>query len=469
MDQLKTKILPKQEMTTTDIQLTIYKRQKTAKIAEQQQKKIVYRELLKWFFAVGVFNFGFNFITTAEYVHFRDILQTAGFTSQTLISILLAVALTALCLGSIIGGVKNDKLRTKYGQRAPFIFGGTIIGGLLLLIVPLVTQLLKYGLLTVILLFLIFFSSHLFLGIAYAPWLALMVDLFKKKEQTWAAVVITVFGAGGAAVALIIFSHLLDTKLGWVVWIVTAFVLIIAGIITSFCIPKRNPVVMGADTTVKVWKIPRILIQTGGKKWSLLLIVSLFWSFGSHLIETGLIDSLTERFGIRETTAALANYLLGAYSIILLVPLVFLINKMGKIPSSIVASFIYSLFCIMLAIMNSYTMIYYIAFVGGMGNILLSTLQISLPADIVPKGFEASFMGIFFVFGTIAKPFASLVQGVLLDIGGLQSKSIKIFGGYPWVFLFAGLIFILAEVPLLVIQKNANLNYKSSLENRKIE
>ena len=83
---------------------------------------------------------------------------------------------------------------------------------------------------------------------------------------------------------------------------------------------------------------------------------------------------------------------------------------------------------------------------------MLSTLQIALPADIVPKGREASFMGIFFVFGSITKPFATLIQGIILE-GNEKNVSLSYFGGYPWVFLIAGICCFCSIILLLFVLK----------------
>ena len=215
--------------------------------------------------------------------------------------------------------------------------------------------------------------------------------------------------------------------------------------------PKNNPDYEPIGKTKDVLKIPAVIWKYGGKPWILLLLTSTFWAFSSHLVETGIVDSLIERFSISDTKASLtSNILMGVYIVVLLVPVIILINRVGKIRASILASIFYGIFCMLLSTMIQFQSIYYIVLIGGLGNIMLSTLQIALPADIAPRGREASFMGVFFVFGSIVKPFATLIQGVVLE-GNESNISLSQFGGYPWVFLIAGISSFCSIFLLLLI------------------
>lgn len=415
----------------------------------------------KYFFIIGIFSFGFNFITTAEYVHFRQIMADIGFTSATQVSILLGSSLISLCLGALIGGILNDGLRTKYGQRAPAIFLGSLITTCLFLIVPLITNLfinlqVIYGLLLVVLII-----SHIALGFAYSPWLALIPDLFSKKERFNAGIAINIFSAVGAAIAVLLFSSLIDNNLSWLIWIITAIIFGSSAIITALLIPKSNPKEKSEVKIKDIWKIPQTIWRFGGRNWVLLLLVGVFWAFSSHLVETSIVDSLVNRFNETDTNASLAtNILMGGYIAIFLIPIIMLNNKVRKKWMGLITTMIYFSFCILLAIIPQFNWIYFIVLFGGIGNILLSTLQITLPAEQVPKGKGASFLGVFFVFSTIAKPFATLIQGVIIE-NKESNTAIKTIGGYPWVFLLAGLIMLITIVPLWFIEDIKNTKNKN--------
>lgn len=425
----------------------------TEGINKKQSSSLLSRKLLKLYLITGIFSFGYNFVTTAEYVNFRQIMRSIGFTSSTEISIILMSSLFALCLGTIIGGTISDSLRTKYGHRAPLILLGGSVSSFLFLLIPLVTQLannlnIKFGFLM-----LLFVLAHIFIGIAFAPWLALVSDLFKKEERTGAGVTINVLSAAGAAIAVLIFSKLIDSGLSWIIWIITGLVFGISVIITVVLMPKRNPDYEPKGQTRDILRIPAIILKYGGKPWILLLLASSLWAFSSHLVETGIVDSLIERFSISDTKASLtSNILMGVYIVVLLIPIILMINRIGKVKASILASIFYGIFCIMLSTMSQFKSIYYIVIIGGLGNIMLSTLQIALPADIAPKGREASFMGVFFVFGSITKPFATLIQGIVLE-GNKKNISLSNFGGYPWVFLIAGICCFCSIILLLFVLK----------------
>ncbi|MBK5112924.1 MAG: MFS transporter [Candidatus Heimdallarchaeota archaeon] len=436
---------------------------KTEDVDKRKPNSLFSRRLLRLYLTTSIFSFGYNFVTTAEYVNFRQIMIQIELTSSTKISILLMCSLFALCLGTIIGGTISDSLRTRFGHRAPLILLGGLVGSLLFLLIPLVPLLgnnwnLKYAFLL-----LIFIPAHIFIGIAFAPWLALVSDLFKKEERIGAGVAINILSAIGAAIAVLIFSRLIESGLSWIIWIITGLIFGSSVIITVLLMPKNNPDYEPIGKTKDILKIPAVIWKYGGKPWILLLLTSTFWAFSSHLVETGIVDSLIERFSISDTKASLtSNILMGVYIVILLVPVILMINRIGKIRASILASIFYGIFCMLLSTMIQFQSIYYIVLIGGLGNIMLSTLQIALPADIAPRGREASFMGVFFVFGSIVKPFATLIQGVVLE-GSESNISLSQFGGYPWVFLIAGISSFCSIFLLLLIMNKRKSDIKENI------
>ena len=127
-------------------------------------------------------------------------------------------------------------------------------------------------------------------------------------------------------------------------------------------------------------------------------------------------------------------------------------RKKGKITISIYASVIYGIFCILLALIQDINTIYLVMIVGAIANILLSIIQIAMPADMVEKGKEASFYGIFFVFGTITKPIASLIQGFIIE-NNETNKTLWVWGGYPYTFLIAAFACLISIIFLLAIKQ----------------
>ncbi|MHA1441253.1 MAG: MFS transporter [Candidatus Heimdallarchaeota archaeon] len=422
--------------------------------SDKKESRFLSSKLLKNFIAIGIFGFGYNFITTAEYVHFRVIFEAANFTSSIQISLLLAVAIGSFCLGIIFGGIINDSMRTRYGQRAPAILLGGFIASLFFLIIPLVTEFVKNTTTAFVLLLVIFIIANLGLGGAFAPWIALVPDLFNKEERTYAGIAIIAFSAIGVIIALLFFSFLIEKNLSWIIWIIIGVVFLGSVLLTVKLIPKTNPEHETRLNFKEIINTPKQMITLGGKPWIIILLVSLCWSFGSHLIETGVVDSLIERFQVNNMKASLAsNILMGGYVVLLFIPLLSLMRKIKKVFSSIIASVVYLAFCLALALMSNFNAIYYIIIFGAASNLLLSTMQIALPTDFVPKGKEASFLGVFYVFGTITKPIATLVQGLLIE-NKEASIGLTSFGGYPWTFIFAAIAFLVAIVLLLTITKS---------------
>ncbi|MHA1188445.1 MAG: MFS transporter, partial [Candidatus Heimdallarchaeota archaeon] len=181
-----------------------------------------------------------NMFTFEKYSK-QQISQVRYFTSSIQISLLLAVAIGSFCLGIIFGGIVNDSMRTRYGQRAPAILLGGFIASLFFLIIPLVTEFVKNTTTAFVLLLVIFIIANLGLGGAFAPWIALVPDLFNKEERTYAGITIIAFSAIGAIIALLFFSFLIEHNLSWIIWIIIGVVFLGSVLLTVKLIPKTNP------------------------------------------------------------------------------------------------------------------------------------------------------------------------------------------------------------------------------------
>lgn len=449
---------------TDTLETTNENEKEVVKIEEETRlQKIITKSFIKNSLAVSLFSFGFNFVTTAEYVYLEDIFMSIGLNDELKTSSFLTAALIALCLGAAIGGILNDKIRSRFGQRIPSIFIGSLIGAIIILAIPFLTQLINNLDALYYLLLAAFIVSHLFLGAAYSPWLALVSDLFSKKERITACIAINIISAIGAAIAVIIFSVCIDKNISWLIWFIVGIVLLITTVITVILLPKRNPDEKPEVKYRDMIQIPKVIWKYGGITWTLLLCVNAFWSFSSHIIETSLVESLKNRFNVTALMASISsNILMGIYIVILLLPIIWLINKLRKIKAGIVTSVVYSFFCFLLALQKNFNAIYFIMIFGAIGNILLSTIQIALPADIVPKGREASFMGVFFVFGTVMKPLATLVKGLLK--GFYESSTIIAIENYQSLFFLSSVICLLTIIFLTIILKKQKTQERNNLQ-----
>ncbi|MBD3191684.1 MAG: MFS transporter [Candidatus Heimdallarchaeota archaeon] len=430
---------------------------KTIKKVKGYHQRIPGR-LLRALFGVAFFNFGYNFVTTAEYANLKQILgeDGVGLTNNQL-GTLLAMMLTAVCLGAIIGGIVSDRQKTKIKgkKRAPIILLGTISSSLIFFLIPLITQGLNEPRTQLIILIITLFLAKFVLGMALAPWLALLSDLFRKKERAWAGLTINALGAGGAAIAMISFGSLIDNKQSWIIWIIIGGALLGSTIIAVLLYPKEQP-----QESIISKELPQKNLKEKIKEYSkktgiIILLTNTLWSFSSHLVEIGMIYSLVERFTITNTAATTAYLLMGVCSIVVAIPVILMINWTGKKRASILASIIYGGFCFGLASLKQFQAVYYIIIVGGIGNMLISTLQLALPADEAPKNNEGTFFALFFIFGTFIKPVASLIEGAIIE-GKTTNITFRTFGGYPWVFLIAGIVGIVAAIILTINELHPN-------------
>ncbi|MCF2144447.1 MAG: MFS transporter [Candidatus Heimdallarchaeota archaeon] len=406
---------------------------------------------IRLFVIVGLFNFGMNFLITADYVQFRAIMEFAGITSSIKESVLLAGALVALGVGTTSGGMLSDSLKHKF-TREQMLLLGAIVSCVFIFSLPLATNVVKEQQLRFSLIMLLLVLGHFFIGCAYAPWLAFFPELFNRNEKVAAAICVNFIGAFGAAIATVSFSRLIDKKIPWIIWLIIGGALLSTALLTAIFQPTRKKMDKEQlETRIEVER------ENNGEifaksSWLLLFLVGSLWAFSSHLVETGLIDSLTKRFSVSNTMAAVSsNILMGGFVVFLLIPAFILTTKLEKISGSILTSGIYALFCLLLTVMKTFNWIYFIVLLGAFGNILLSIFQFTLPAESVPQGKEGTYLGLFFAFTSMAKPVATVIQGVILE-GKESNETIKQLGGYPWVFLLAAAIMLVTIIPLVLIK-----------------
>ncbi|MCK4847447.1 MAG: hypothetical protein KAT16_00315, partial [Candidatus Heimdallarchaeota archaeon] len=125
----------------------------------------------------------------------------------------------------------------------------------------------------------------------------------------------------------------------------------------------------------------------------------------------------------------------------------FAIKKFGKVNTALAGSIFYGIYCFIfgyIEVGGYFDLLIPIAALGGLGAILIESVRISLPADLVPEGKEAQFMGMNKFASTWTQPVVSMLGAQII---------VMFANDYPTMIIFnlAGVAAILASFVLFFI------------------
>ncbi|MHA2224765.1 MAG: MFS transporter [Candidatus Hodarchaeales archaeon] len=349
--------------------------------------------------------------------------------ADTIFSYSVAAGSIAFLGTVIIGGAFSDDYRSKYGARAPYILGGCVLAGVMLFLTPIFAGSADQDL-QIILFPLCFFLMYVGLGLATSPYGALLSELFTREQRGWVGMMLAGFAILGSLLGLVFFGTVtdllldigealqLDFLLEVSLFLFPALILIIAGILVFFLVEKANPPFPPIDSvTTDIIQTPQYLLNFSGSDFGKMFFVQSFWGFSAGTISIYLLIHLTKTTFVTETEAPLALLMVGLVSAVMAIPAGLFIQKFGKVKAAIVGSLLYSIFCILLAgieIGGYDSILIIIVAIGGFGSVFIESVRVSLPADLVPEGKEAQFMGINKFGETWTQPIVALLGGFFL-------------------------------------------------------
>ncbi|MFX1282446.1 MAG: MFS transporter [Promethearchaeota archaeon] len=372
--------------------------------------------------------------------------------AETIFSYSIAAGSIGFLGTVIIGGAFSDDYRSKYGARAPYILGGCLIAGIMLLLTPIFAGTVDEDLM-VIIFPMCFFLIYVGLGLASSPNGALLSELFTKEQRGWVGLILAGFTISGSLIGLVFFDFFTTLLLDFgqslqipflaefSLFLFPALVIIISGFLVFFLVEKANPPYPPIDSPITdILQTPRYLLNFSGSDFGKMFFVQSFWGFASEAVALYLIIHLVAA-GLPEDDAPIALLVTGVVSAIMAIPAGLFIQKFGKVKTAIVGSLIYSGFCFLLAgiEIGNYSNIFIIIIaIGGFGAVFIESVRASLPADLVPEGKEAQFMGIN-KFGSLwTQPFVAILGGFLLT------------ALVDWDYSFTAIMFILAGFASLI-------------------
>ncbi len=384
--------------------------------------------------------------------YLQKFLKLSSELAETIFSYSIAAGSIGFLGTVIVGGAFSDDYRSKYGARAPYILGGSLLAGIMLLLTPIFAGTANEDLM-IILFPLCFFLIYVGLGLASSPNGALLSELFTKEQRGWVGLVLAGFTILGSLIGLVFFdiftTLLLDLgnvfQLAFLaefgLFLFPAFIIIVSGILVFVLVEKANPPYPPIDSPIiDILQTPRYLLNFSGSDFGKMFLVQSFWGFASEAVALYLIIHLVAA-GLPEGDAPLALLVTGLVSAAMAIPAGLCIQKVGKVKTAIVGSLIYSLFCFLLAgieIGNYFQIFFVIAAIGGFGAVFIEAVRASLPADLVPEGKEAQFMGIN-KFGSLwTQPFVAILGGFLLTFL------------IDWEYSFTAIMIFLAGIASLI-------------------
>ncbi len=397
--------------------------------------------------------------------YLEESLQLSREVAEAIFSYSIAAGSVGFLAIVIVGGAFSDDYRSKYGHRAPFILLGCLLSGFMLLLTPIIAGSFAgtaYEDLMYILFPLCFFIIYIGLGLATSPFGALLSELFTKEQRGWVGLVLAGFAILGSSIGLVFLDKIaallftlsetlqLNFLLEFGLFLFPALTIIIAGVLTFILVEKANPPFAPLDSTINDIKKTPSYIMLGGSDFGKMFFVQSFWGFAAETVSIYLFIHLTtSNSPISSEEAPIVLLLVGVASAIMAIPAGLFIQKFGKVKTAIVGSLIYSGFCFLLAGMeigDYYSLILIIAAFGGFGAVFIESVRVSLPADLVPEGKEAQFMGINKFGATWTMPLVAIVGGFLLTalVGWSYSATAIMFG-------LAGLATLAATILLFLI------------------
>ena len=412
--------------------------------------------------AIGLSGFKSALIVSLVITYFntwylRGTLEIEETLGNTIFSYSTAAGSIGLLLAVIVGGAISDDYRSKYGARAPFILGGTLIAGFMIFAIPIFATIFPKSLL-IIIFPLVFFIAYAGLGLGASPANALLSELFTREQRGWVGLILAGFTTLGSFVGIIGLRIVADTFNTTAIFPVTGITAMILALTIFILVEKVNPPFDPVDPVIEdIINTPKYLITYGGKDFGKMLVVQSLWGFAIASVSLYMLIHLSTDAAIAaigEGNEGLVLIVTGIVAAIMAIPAGFVIKRLGKVNTALVGSIFYAAYCFLFAyieIGNYFSFLLVIAALGGLGAIFIESVRVSLPADLVPEGKEAQFMGINKFASTWTNPLVALLGAQILVIFA---------DNYPTTVMFnlAGIASILASIVLFLI------NYEKMLK-----
>ena len=387
-------------------------------------------------------------------------------TANTSYTIMIVLSTVAFMFALVVGGAISDDIRSRFGNRVPMILLGSIIAGLGYVLLPII--LIGNNVFYILLVGnIVYIIINIGLGFALAPDYALISELFTKEERGWVALGFAAVGLFGTLLGygLQEISNI-NTYVAWIkTGVLSGVLIIVLGLLTFIMTPKYNPPFPSDGTIDDILATPRYLFEMGSgnsanRDFLFMFIIGILWGGGGFIVDTQFATLLynlwisdTPNFTINN--AANLLLIIGIMGAFFAGPVGIVIAKFGKVRSGMIGSILMGFFTFMIAqqFMWSDIPIYAISVFLAIGSIFITAVNVSLPADLVPRGKEGQFMGLFIIAANLLAPIVGLIAAGILAV-----NQEDIFTGFSTVFLLTTILYFAAVFIL------AFMHYEDQLE-----
>ncbi|MFX1255499.1 MAG: MFS transporter [Promethearchaeota archaeon] len=424
--------------------------------------------LLRIMIGWGVFSVGVSFLTAWESFYFAQYIEaSSGFVRGSSLALLtdaygivIGIGGLAYMVAAILSGTLSDSIRTPLGQRIPFIIITTISCSLALFGAPIILERFEFGLLGFCL---VVGLVHFFLGIGASPWNALLADLFNKQNRSWAALVNSTFSAAGVLFGLAIFEFIvkvpmpgdlsITTTMLSNVWYACAIVMIIAGSLSSLILTLSGAGVNSNTKLYGFWTNFKLLFSSlrrfGGDQFDEMFWIVVVWSFCNYVFDYFFFIYLdAQEFVSKFSKDTLIIFLIGLViaAILSAVPSGWMAAKFGKVRIGIVSAVLNAIFFVTIGLLyvfyESVPFILLMGIFGGFGMTFLTTIIVSLPADLVEEGHEGLYFGLVRLAEGLALPFAVIIAGFFVYYVNQRYPGTGV--GYSLIFVVAAGVWLVS-------------------------
>lgn len=324
----------------------------------------------------------------------------------------------ALVLMPIIGAW-SDRLEGSLGKRLPFLLIGMPLTGILFWALPFANNTL-YLLLTVDVVFLI--AITLF----RAPLIALMPDHVPPEGRSAANGIITLMGASGGAIALLLLAPLYD-RAHWIPFAISGLLVVLSLVIVIIASDRRPRFVeKGAiqDEAPVLGGLLADLKELIGRKRSgagVLLLAVFACFFGYSALEAQFSTYATQTLGL---TGGSAGTAIGAASlafVAMAVPAGRLTKRFASANVMRFGAVIMALAALVAASVEDPTSLPAILAIGGAGWALVMVPAYPLVVNQGGPSQTGFYTGMYYLFGSGASIAGPALVGALMDLVGNQA------------------------------------------------
>ena len=390
--------------------------------------------------------------------------------TATFQNFLIAIFLTFKILFLIVAGTLSDHVKTPIGNRIPIAAFGILLMILLYAIGTfdfILNASTYYFVLPIM---------YIFIGIgsafATAPGYALVVDLFRQSERSWASMGIALFSAVGTFLGIVMQNIPIPLE---DYFFLTSILLTIIIVLSTVLLPKTN--IEGKPknsffydlkyTPAYLFNLEKMYAEakiiTKNDIFIKLLFIQLFMGASVYIIAVNaplFLILLNDNNSTYVLDPGLAVILLGVFGIIFAGPIGIIIKYIGKTRTAMGGTFIFALGCVLMAqnIMWTYNGFVIILMLIGGSSVIVSIMTVALPADKVPESNAGQFMGIFTVASMLILPLITFVTAVVFQLFKDQ------YLGFQLLFYSQALIQVVVFLLLYSLDKHEQSLIHSVLE-----